>query len=190
VLAEAGSSKDGCLMKSACSLVMSVLLSFLLVHHPARADTITYDLTLTATSGPLSGTGSFSVTGPISSFFQDFTSSTGLLSLNFDIGGHDFSLANSPGGTNVTFVNGSLSGILYVGTMQSFSLDIGTLGLQYAYVDVFHPGNDSVGNIYASHAASPVPGPIVGAGLPGLIFASGGLLAWWRRKRKAAIATA
>jgi hypothetical protein len=47
-------------------------------------------------------------------------------------------------------------------------------------------GTGFVDRIQVTTPAAAVPGPVAGAGLPGLILASGGFLAWWRRRQNIA----
>jgi hypothetical protein len=149
----------------------------------AHADSISYTLTLTPTTGAAGiGSGDFTIDSAPSGIQTTYRQSTGALSaLDFTIDGITFGLPNSSGNPANTFVqfNGtSLNAIEYFGTIPdkvgniTFTLSIGVAGLQYSF---FNQATSVAGTGIITATPNPVattPEPsslvLLGSGVLGL----------------------
>jgi hypothetical protein len=108
--------------------------------------------------------------------------------LNYPLAGFtDAGDINNAGQIVGEYALSSLHGFLYTGGVYTsiddpqatFNTSADGINDQGKIVGVYDDGQHGF-------LATPVPGPIAGAGLPGLILASGGLRGWSRRRQKIA----
>ncbi|MGC1564103.1 MAG: PEP-CTERM sorting domain-containing protein [Bradyrhizobium sp.] len=144
----------------------------------------TYNLTLNNTLyGPEGGTGTLTVNGTPGT--GTFTEGSGLTGLSFSVdGSNNFTLANDLGNASVTFLNGNLINIAYVGFANGIQLSLDTGLTGYVFTDLANISLSSAGSISASPvAATPLPSTwgmmLLGLGVVGFLG--------YRRKSKPAL---
>ena len=152
-------------------LILMAATAFAAAQIPGRADasTVTYDLVLTASSGPESGTGFFTVTTPVSTTSFDTATSLGgngaLTAMSFTLtNGTTFTLGNATS-AGVGFNNTGpgtpevLNTIGYTGELSSFVLQFSAGGFTYSFSDSAPNTHLNSNGTITATIASAVPEP-------------------------------
>ena len=163
---------------------------------PAHADVV-YDWSFNAGPGGQSGSGTLTTADQQDQSHVGGYDLTGITGVWNDINTGTFpitGLTSFVNADNIFYPAGPVFG-LYGFSFSDSNGDLvnistyctdstGTRYCALEYVPAAGDGSPQMGDFTVTPAS--VPGPIAGAGLPGLIVACGGLLGWWRRRRKIA----